>query len=188
MSQNRPTQSDLYTPANAVTLIGTVVTLAGALRLNTVSGLVFVIAGRLCDVIDGPLARRTHTSHFGAVLDATADKITGLALLIAAYHFKLAPLAFILGVFVYHLIVTIISGLTEGNHTPTQVSKAGKKAMFLQVGAIIWFVWASHVSHLPHTILYDLALLFALPSIWFAVQNIYGCAQAYHASGAKTHK
>lgn len=168
------TTSDVFTAANGITLAGAILTLIGAIKLNTVFGLTCVIVGRAFDVLDGPVARRTHSSHFGAMFDATSDKLVGLALLIAAYHFRLAPVIFLLLVFVHHLIITTLSFLTEKRGQATQAGKAGKYTMFLHLSAISLFVW-SHFSTRYTQSLRDVALAAAVISILFAIQNIRYC-------------
>jgi len=76
----------LGVPADAVTALGTVGTVAGALWFFPVGWLVtgtaVVTAFVLCDLLDGAMARaRPSGSEFGAVLDSTCDRISDGAVL-----------------------------------------------------------------------------------------------------------
>ena len=68
----------------AVTVAGLLMSLAGAVfvargRMRT--GAFVLLAGGLCDVLDGSLARRTGTeSAFGAFIDSTIDRVTEIAI------------------------------------------------------------------------------------------------------------
>ncbi len=65
-------------PANAITIIGLVVGLTAvpALALQRYDlALIAIIANRLCDGLDGAVARRTSLSDFGGYLDIVCDMI-----------------------------------------------------------------------------------------------------------------
>jgi len=76
--------------ANAVTVVGFLVTVAGATLLASGQpGLAFVLLaiGTLGDTIDGQLARAAGGgTRFGAFLDSTLDRLSDAALAIAAVH------------------------------------------------------------------------------------------------------
>ena len=67
----------------AVTVAGLLVSLAGAVfvaRGRMRAGALLLLAGGLCDVLDGSLARRMgRTSVFGAFIDSTIDRVTEIA-------------------------------------------------------------------------------------------------------------
>jgi phosphatidylglycerophosphate synthase len=163
---------DIFTPANAVSVVGAILSFAGTLHLNTSAGLILVTIGRLFDVIDGPVARRTHTSHIGAVLDATADKFVGLAILIAAYHFKLVPLIVIALIFLYHLIIGILNALIEQQGAPTFSMTNGKRTMFLHICSLLLFVWSNLIAGTAHSVLFVIAIVIVIGSGWFAIGSI----------------
>lgn len=176
----RITSSDFFTRANAITLVGGLLTFIGALQLNTVKGLLFVVLGRSLDVVDGWVARRTHWSHFGAVFDATTDKIVGLALLIAAFHFKLVPVLFILLVFIYHLAISIINiGVETRGTTYTSTSASGKQTMLCHVVSIVLFVASIHFADPVRGWIYAFAVFFMVISIWYAQKSITGYIKEY---------
>ncbi len=70
------TREQVLAPANAVTAAGLAMSVYGATNIDELSGVLWFGAGRVADVIDGPVARYTDTaSPFGAKFDAAADKI-----------------------------------------------------------------------------------------------------------------
>ncbi len=75
----------LVTLGNAVTLLGGGLTLLGlfwAFYIPGYAGLIAIGCGRLLDILDGYLARRTKTSSpFGEGLDAAVDKLTAVTAL-----------------------------------------------------------------------------------------------------------
>src|SRR6266571_1334975 len=156
---------DLFTPANLITLIGLALTIFGATRLNTIAGLIVVIIGKAFDLLDGPIARRTHASQFGANMDTTADKLTGLTIIAAAYHFKLAPVLFLAYVFLQHFIVSVISVIAEFRGKHISVTQAGKHNMFLHVLALMLFILSSLTSSNISRPVYWIAVIIALASI-----------------------
>ena len=79
---------------NAITLLGFVVSVAGAFLVSAgwllVGGIVFLLGGFL-DLFDGALARLTHTdSPFGALLDSVFDRLGEASLFVglAVYSFS----------------------------------------------------------------------------------------------------
>lgn len=72
--------------ANAVTVAGFVFGLAAAVAIAAESysaGLLFLILNRIADSVDGPLARLTHESRWGAFLDVTLGAVAYLAIAFA---------------------------------------------------------------------------------------------------------
>jgi len=74
--------------ANAVTVVGFLVTVAGATLLASGqpgAGLVVLLLGTLSDTLDGQIARAAGGgTRFGAFLDSTLDRLSDAALAIAA--------------------------------------------------------------------------------------------------------
>jgi CDP-diacylglycerol---glycerol-3-phosphate 3-phosphatidyltransferase len=74
--------------ANAVTVVGFLVTVAGAALLamgQPGAGLVVLLLGTLSDTLDGQIARAAGGgTRFGAFLDSTLDRLSDAALAIAA--------------------------------------------------------------------------------------------------------
>ena len=126
-------KQDVLTPANFITVSGLVITTYGATRLNTLDGFIIVIIGKFLDVVDGFVARKTHTSDFGAAMDATADKITGFIILISALIFDMVTVGFIIFLLVQHLIVAGLSVFAALRGISLKVTKLGKRNMFLHL-------------------------------------------------------
>jgi len=76
--------------ANTVTVLGLVLTVAGAALLATAqptAALVLLLLGTLCDTLDGQLARAAGGgTRFGSFLDSTLDRLSDAALAIAAVY------------------------------------------------------------------------------------------------------
>ena len=180
--------ADLFTPANAVTAAGVILTFIGALSLNTLHGFIIAGTGKALDMVDGPIARRTHTSHFGALFDAGSDKFTSVVLLFSAYHFKLAPVAFLLFVLLYHLAVLGLSLDAEAHGIETKPTRLGKNTMFLHIGAILLFALAKAVSG-AHDVVYTLAAVFAIAGIAAGAISLGTYIEIYNKKvRAKSHK
>jgi CDP-diacylglycerol--glycerol-3-phosphate 3-phosphatidyltransferase len=79
---------ELGVSANAVTLVGFLITLAGAALLASAQpgpALVVLLLGTLSDTLDGQVARAAGGgTRFGAFLDSTLDRLSDAALAIAA--------------------------------------------------------------------------------------------------------
>ena len=164
-------RADVFSPANAVSLIGLGLTIYGSLTITSLTGVLLLGAGRFIDVFDGPLARRTHTSSLGALVDATCDKI-GIAFLVSAVwiaHY--APIWLLAYVVIQNVANVILSWLTAKRGMKPAASKSGKYAMFLQnvsiglyaLGAVLdqaWLQWPG--------------LLIAAVSIYFASRATLG--------------
>jgi len=74
--------------ANTVTVIGFLLTVAGATLLASAqpaAGLVVLLLGTLCDALDGQVARLSGGgTRFGSFLDSTLDRLSDAALAIGA--------------------------------------------------------------------------------------------------------
>ncbi len=74
--------------ANTVTVLGFLLTVAGAALLATAqpgAALLVLLLGTLCDTLDGQIARAAGGgTRFGAFLDSTLDRLSDAALSIAA--------------------------------------------------------------------------------------------------------
>ncbi len=126
------TKRDVFSPANASSLLGLALTTYGSLHINSLSGVLVIGLGRFIDIFDGKIARATHTSPFGALVDATCDKL-GLAVLIpAAWFGHVAPywlLGYILIQNVANVILSLWNAARGGKPT---ASRFGKHALFIQ--------------------------------------------------------
>ncbi|HEV8228998.1 MAG TPA: CDP-alcohol phosphatidyltransferase family protein [Candidatus Limnocylindria bacterium] len=140
--------------ANAVTVLGSVVTLAGAAWLATGSptgGLVVLLAGTLCDTLDGQIARAAGGgTRFGAFLDSTLDRLSDAALAIAAVWLGVATgdgalLWFGLVLLVASFLVSYIRAKAESLGAGASVGLApreGRTAIYL-LGVAAWAVTGS---------------------------------------------
>lgn len=136
---------DWLTPANFLSVCGLALTIIGSNQLTTYTGILLVCLGRWLDIVDGLVARRTHSSPLGALLDATFDKVAIVYLALAA----LVQLEYGRYFIILILFLNVLNGsfaliwLRRG-HT-IQPLKAGKHAMFYQVLSIIMIAIYSRV-------------------------------------------
>lgn len=133
---------DIVTPANFLTLVGLILTVYGSIYITTGIGVFALLTGRLLDLFDGPIARATHTSRFGAFMDAMGDKLAILALLIASWRYDIAPLWVIGYILLYNLVSAILSVATELKGGNPVATRAGKYAVFLQSATLIMYAIA----------------------------------------------
>jgi len=177
-AQKSSVLSDVLTPANAITIVGFALTVIGAFKLNTFSGLVLAASGRVLDIVDGAVARRTHASHLGALLDAGADKISMLAMLIAMYYFQLAPVLFLSFVFVYHAAIVYMSLNGEKHGVEAKPTVLGKYTMFLHIAALLSFALSDVITRYSVAV-YDVAAVFAMAGVVAGVISLYRYVELY---------
>lgn len=180
-------RQDLATPANAMTLVGLVLTIVGAVYLDTLWGITLVVIGRLLDIFDGHVARRTHTSEFGALLDVIADKIAILALGISMYLLYPSIRLFILFVLLQNglnVLLGLYGLVTDIKASP---SLDGKHAMFFEVATLIYYslykVAESHHWQLFGYFLAAAGIISAILGIVLGIKasiNYYKLAAAHH--------
>lgn len=165
------TRKDVFTPANAVSLIGLSLTIYGSLHIKTLSGVLILGLGRFIDVFDGKIARATHVSRFGAAVDATCDKI-GIAFLVPAIWIaQIAPYWLLVYILVQNLLNVLFSVLASVRNAKPTSSSYGKHAMFLQNVSLGFYALGNTIEYRLFTIL---GLVIGLASIWWAVQATYG--------------
>ena len=108
---------------NQVTIAGLVLSLlagAAVARGHFILTTVLLVAGSLCDVLDGSLARRSgRSTRFGAFLDSTMDRYAemGLFLGLAVYFASLSDILFVAITFVAaagSLLVSYARARAEG--------------------------------------------------------------------------
>jgi phosphatidylglycerophosphate synthase len=124
----------VITPANGISLVGAVITIIGLTlfyQQRYSIGLLLVGVGRICDILDGQIARKTHTSSpFGEGLDAGFDKLVVLiaCILLVASHVLPWELAVVL-----LILQSVIAGLAlvvRHDGTGIHPTRVGKYAMF----------------------------------------------------------
>jgi phosphatidylglycerophosphate synthase len=165
------TKQDIFSPANATSLIGLALTIYGSLHIHELSGVLILGLGRFVDIFDGKIARATHTSRLGAIVDATCDKI-GIAFLVPAIWLAhIAPywlLVYIIAQNALNVVFSLVSAARRGKPAS---SKMGKYAMFLQNISLGFYALGNTIDFRPFTII---GLLIGLASIYWAVQATYG--------------
>lgn len=165
------TRKDVLTPANFVSLVGLSLTIYGALNIRTLHGVLLLGLGRFVDIFDGKIARATHTSPFGALLDATCDKI-GIAFLVTAVWFAdIAPVCLLGYILLQNIINVVFSLLAVGKGGAISSSKAGKYAMFLQNISLGGYALASVT---PYNAFKIFGLVVGLFSMYWAIRATHG--------------
>lgn len=166
-------RSDIFSPANATSLIGLCFTVFGAIHVSSLFGVLLLGTGRFIDVFDGKIARATHVSRFGAAVDATCDKI-GLAVLIpAVWIADIAPYWLLVYIAVQNILNIFLSFWSAARGGKPASSKYGKYAMFLQNISLGFYALGNTIDFRPFTVL---GLVIGLSSIIWAVKATYGYA------------
>lgn len=163
------TARDILTPANAITLIGMLITLVGCFWLDTSMGLALVFFGRLLDLVDGPVARATQTTKFSVFFDPTADKIALAGILTAVIYYDLAPLPIVLYIIAQNLAVSVLSIIAQRQNKAVGALIPGKLNLFLQTSSIFLFIIAHLISNNWSSTLTMLGYLSFLASLPFAL-------------------
>jgi phosphatidylglycerophosphate synthase len=165
------TKADILSPANAISAIGLSLTIWGSFNIHTLAGVLVLGAGRFIDLFDGKVARATHTSRFGAAVDATFDKI-GLAFLVPAIWIAhIAPYWLLIYILAQNILNVIFSVLASARNAKPTSSKFGKHAMFLQQISLGFYALGNTLDFRPFTIV---GLIIGIGSIYWAVQATYG--------------
>lgn len=165
------TKSDIFSPANAVSLLGLSLTIYGSFHIESLSGVLILGLGRFIDIFDGKIARATHVSRFGAIVDATCDKI-GIAFLVPAIWIAgIAPVWLLLYILAQNLLNVVFSGLASLRKAKPTSSQYGKHAMFMQNISLGFYALGNTIDNRAFTIT---GLIIGLASIYWAVQATYG--------------
>lgn len=122
------------TPGNAVTLLGAVITVVGLWAFwhdSFILGFILIGAGRLGDIIDGFVARRTHTSSpFGEGLDAATDKLVILLAALVLVATEAVPLVLIIAVTILEIAIAVAVMLGRKAGAQLHPLRIGKYATF----------------------------------------------------------
>lgn len=165
------TKADVFSPANATSLIGLALTIYGSLHITSLSGVLLLGLGRFIDIFDGKIARATHTSPLGALVDATCDKI-GIAFLVPAIWFAhIAPIWLLVYILAQNILNVFFSFWTAARKGMPAASKFGKHAIFLQNISLGFYALGNTIEFRPFTIL---GLIIGLASIYWAARATYG--------------
>ena len=136
---------------NLLTVLGTSVSLAAAVAFAAgwfVTAGLLVLAGGLCDLVDGVVAR-THgvSTRFGAFLDSTLDRLSDMALLLGiAMHFALGGEPRLVLLAGYTLVVTVLVSYAQARAeiaVPSfrvGVLERAERVLILAVGALSGYV------------------------------------------------
>lgn len=165
------TKSDVFSPANAVSLIGLSLTIYGSLHIKTLGGVLILGLGRFIDIFDGKIARATHASRLGAIVDATADKI-GLAFLVPAIWIAhIAPIWLLIYILAQNLLNVIFSALASARKAKPTSSLYGKHAMFMQNISLGFYALGNTIHSRAFTII---GLIIGIASVYWAARATYG--------------
>jgi phosphatidylglycerophosphate synthase len=168
------TRADVLSPANAVSLVGLVMTIYGSLHISSLSGVLILGLGRFIDIFDGKVARATHVSPFGALVDATCDKI-GIAVLVpAAWMAHIAPYWLLVYILVQNILNVVFSALTAARGGVPAASRYGKYTMFIQNISLGCYALGTVTDIRFFSIL---GLILGIGSIFWAIRATYGYAK-----------
>lgn len=181
---------DILSPANAISAVGLGLTFLGAANVDSLSGVVMIGAGRTLDLLDGYVARRTHASGLGALVDATFDKVGMAAILIQSYRHEAAPEAVLAVVAAYNVVNAIANVYSDRKGGEAKTSKSGKYGMFGQNVAIGSFALANALGgHTGLEVAGSAAFIGSLPS---ATKASYGytkqALKAYRTTTKSHHR
>jgi phosphatidylglycerophosphate synthase len=114
-------------------------------------GLGILIAGRLCDLLDGWLADKTGTkSPLGEMIDATFDKLSiGLTVIILAAA-GILPLWVLLLLVLPHIFVAILALLAWRRGQGLHPSRSGKNSMAVAWVSLVAYVFTHFYSGFSH--------------------------------------
>jgi phosphatidylglycerophosphate synthase len=164
----------VITPANAITVIGLVLVIIGLLLVaqkHYTAGLVIVIVGRLCDVLDGTIAERTHTkSPLGEALDAGFDKLASLAALWTLATTHIVPWGVAIVILVPNVLNAALTVLAKRRGTDLHPSKYGKLFMAYSWASLFGFVLVVALGHTLHTPLLILSYLLLAVCLFLATK------------------
>lgn len=140
-------KTDIFTVPNAMSLAGGALTCWGAKRANNPVGLAAVATGRLIDVADGAAARKLdQSSNFGALTDATMDKIATATYLWDLHRQGIVPPSVVrafTGINIANSALTAVAMLQQPGE-PQRPTRSGKWGLALQTAALLSF----HTEHL----------------------------------------
>lgn len=162
------------TPGNITTVCGLILVVIGLLQLvagDYVAGGVYIVVGRLLDLVDGWLADLTRTkSPLGEVMDAAADKLETLGAVAVLLVAEIAPLWVLLALVVPHLIIAGIALVGRLKGVQLHPSRTGKISMALLWVVVFGFIILSVTeSTIIGTTIYSVALLTILLTIYAMV-------------------
>lgn len=109
--------AELCTPGNLTSITGFLFAVDGAKNITTTKGVKQIAVGRSLDMIDGTIARATNTaSEFGAMLDATLDKLAIAIILYESWRQQALPKEVIIATAAQQLGNALVTLLFNLNH------------------------------------------------------------------------
>lgn len=160
------TTKGIVTPANAATIIGFGLVLYGLLHIGWHHywlGLSLIAVGRLFDILDGWLAQKTGTkSRLGESLDAVADKLGILAILIVFLTSHLIHIWLLIVIILPHIIMSLLALVSKLRNRPIHPTRTGKLGMALTWLCLVGFIIlraTNTYSGIATDILYALAII-----------------------------
>jgi len=142
-------KQDIFTPANAVTIVGGALAVHGATHIHELSGVLEFGAGRMLDICDGFIARRTHSSPFGEGLDATVDKAAIAAGVGEAWHQNAVPWEVLAVIALINITNASANLYAKRQGAEPHSSWAGKRYTFGQNAAYGAFALSHALHHNP---------------------------------------
>lgn len=165
------TKKDIFSPANAVSILGLLLTIWGSLHISSLAGVLILGVGRFIDIFDGKIARATHVSPLGALVDATCDKI-GIAFLVPAIWIAgIAPYWLLIYILAQNILNVILSSLTAARKSVPAASRYGKHALFLQNISLGSYALGNTIDNSGFT---TAGLIIGIASIYWAARATYG--------------
>jgi phosphatidylglycerophosphate synthase len=141
----------IATPGNAVSSAGLVVVAIGVvlvLHHHVAEGMWLIIAGRLCDVIDGFVADYTGTkSPLGGAVDATFDKLGALGILLAVGFGSIVPWWIVALITLQNGINSVIGLRAWRQKIDSQPVRSGKLSTALTWISLSCFLLAAAYDH-----------------------------------------
>jgi phosphatidylglycerophosphate synthase len=137
--------SDILTLANAISITGFTLAVHGANSIDTPRGLAETAVGRTLDLADGYVARATgQASEFGAAVDATLDKLAGVAIIASEWRKGTAPKPALAAITAQNVLNSVATGVAIKRHPDMNMTstKDGKYAMAAQNVALAAYAGA----------------------------------------------
>lgn len=126
----------VVTPANAVSVAGCALAVAGASRMETFGGALAMSVGRSLDIMDGTIARATGTtSPTGEAVDAVLDKAALAVMCCQAIRKNIVPKTVVAAIAAQNAAnaaMTLVDRYRHPTCSGLHVSREGKHAMFAQ--------------------------------------------------------
>lgn len=129
-----------WSPADTISSVSFAASAAGAVMLDRPAGVILYGLGRVGDLVDGLVARRTYSSKRGPKLDATLDKIAVGAGLGATAYYDAMPRAVIAVIAVHNIVNAVSNVRLDRMGLPAETVLSGKYGMFghnLSFGAFV---------------------------------------------------